>query len=52
MPIFIVYNMNDATIQGIYDNFDYAKQSAEDDQECGIYYDYYIEEYWLHITNK
>ena len=50
MPIFIVWNKDTDEIQFIVDNFERAKENVKEDEICGLYYPYTIEEYWLHIS--
>ena len=52
MPIFICWNKDTNEIQFIVDNFERAKEIVKEDEMCGIYYPYAIEEYWLRLTNN
>ena len=50
MPIFIVWNKDINEIQFIVDDLERAKEIIKEDEMCGLYYPYAIEEYWLHIS--
>ena len=52
MPIFIVWNKDNNEIEFIIDDFDMAKEIIKNDEQCGLYYPYTIEEYWLHLSKK
>ena len=52
MPIFIVWNKDNNEIEFIIDDFDRAKEIIKNDEQCGLYYPYTIEEYWLHLSKK
>lgn len=52
MPIFIVWNKDTDMIEFIIDDLDKAKEIIHNDEMCGLYYPYSIEEHWLHITKN
>ena len=50
MPIFIIWNKDTNDIEAIVDSFKGAKEIVKLDEQCGLYYPYTIEEYWLHLS--